>query len=334
MALKDQLTDALNSTPAENTRRIATLREVLAAAEAREGASDADISAIIARIITEREQRAASFSSAGQSDLAKAERGEIGTLRSFLRTTPVEPTAAPKKVKAEAPKTAAGFALTKIQMIIAGAAVGAVAIAAILYFFVFSSSSDNGMLLAGGANSAVTMLKDDRTMGTPGAPITMLEYAAPVCPHCARFNATVMPLIKKNYIDTGKVFYIFRVFPLQPADGAAEAIARCLPADKYFQFIDLLFRNQAKWDPEYGITDVRGALIQEAKIAGMSPEKVDACISDKDAQDRINSVSQDAVTKYNIQGTPTFIINGVKTEAGEATYAQMQARFDSLLSKH
>ncbi len=110
MALKDQLTDALNSTPADNTRRIATLREVLAAAEAREGATDADISAIIARIITEREQRAASFSSAGQSDLAKAERGEIGTLRSFLHaTTPVEPTAAPKKVKAEVAKDCRGL---------------------------------------------------------------------------------------------------------------------------------------------------------------------------------------------------------------------------------
>ncbi|MGA7712478.1 MAG: GatB/YqeY domain-containing protein [Rhizomicrobium sp.] len=335
MALKDQLTEALNSTPADNTRRIATLREVLAAAEAREGATDADLSAIIARIITEREQRAASFSAAGQSDLAKAERGEIGTLRSFLRATaPVEPAAAPKKVKADVPKAAAEFAFTTTQLIIVGAAVGAVAIAAILYFFVFSSNSDNGMLLTGSTKTAVSVLKDDRTIGNPGAPITMLEYAAPVCPHCARFNETVMPLIKKNYIDTGKIFYIFRVFPLQPADGAAEAIARCLPADKYFQFIDLLFRNQAKWDPEYGITDVRGALIQMARIAGMSPEKVDACISDKDEQDRINNVALDGQTKYDIQGTPTFIINGVKLEAGVPTYDQMQTRFDSLLSKH
>jgi protein-disulfide isomerase len=337
MALKDQLTEALNSTPAENTRRIASLREVLAAAEAREGAGDADISSIIARIITEREQRAASFNAAGQNDLAKAERGEIAALRSFLRlSTPAEPAAAPKK--AEAPKVStpgsSAQMFTRMQMIIAGAAIGIVAIAAVLYFFVFSSSSDNGMLLAGDTKSAVTMFKDDRTMGSPSAPITMLEYAAPSCPHCARFDTEIFPKIKKNYIDTGKVFYIFRTFPLGPADGAAEAIARCLPADKYFQFIDLLFRNQAKWDPEFGITDVRGALIQMARIAGMSSEKVDECISNKDEQDRINSVAQDGETKYNITGTPTFVINGTVTEAGEGTYAQMQARFDSLLSKH
>ena len=101
----------------------------------------------------------------------------------------------------------------------------------------------------------------------------MLEYAAPACPHCARFDETVFPLLKKNYIDTGKVFYIFRVFPIMPADGAAEAIARCLPADKYFRFIDLLFRNQKIWDPEYGVTDVRGGLVQMARIAGMSCRK-------------------------------------------------------------
>ena len=337
MALKDQLNEALNSTPAENTRRIATLREVLAAADARAGATDVDIAAIVTRIITEREQRAASFSSAGQSELAKSEREEIGVLRGFLRaTTPNEPAAAPKKAAVvETPKAAtAGFAFTKMQMILAGVAVGVVAVAAILYFFVFSSGSDDGIVFSGTAKSSVAVLKDDRTMGKPDAPIIMLEYAAPSCPHCARFNMDIFPQIKKNYIDTGKVFYIFRTFPLGPADGAAEAIARCLPADKYFQFIDHLFRNQAKWDPEYGITDVRGALVQMGHVAGMSTEKVDACISDKDEQDRINSVALDGQTKYNITGTPTFVINGTPTAAGEGTYEQMQARFDSLLSKH
>jgi len=221
-----------------------------------------------------------------------------------------------------------------MQMIIAGAAVGVVAIAAILYFFVFSSNGDDGIVFSGATKASIAVLKDDRTMGKPDAPITMLEYAAPSCPHCARFDMDVFPQIKKNYIDTGKVFYIFRTFPINASDGAAEAIARCLPADKYFQFIDLLFRNQAKWDPEYGITDVRGALVQMGRIAGMSTEKVDACISDKDEQDRINSVAQDGETKYNIEGTPTFVVNGTKTEAGDVTYAQMQAKFDSLLSKH
>ena len=111
---------------------------------------------------------------------------------------------------------------------------------------------------------------------------------------------TRFPLLKKNYIDTGKVYYVFRVFPLQPSDGAAEAMARCLPEDKYFQFIDLLFRNQPKWDREYGVTDVHGGLVQMGRIAGMSADQVDKCIADKAKQDRINKVAQDGQTKYNI----------------------------------
>ncbi len=337
MALKDQLDEALKTTPAENTRRIATLREVLAAAAAREGATDADLQAIIARIITEREQRAASFSTAGQTELAKAEREEIGALRGYLRTKMTgEPSAAPNKVKTAEPSqaAAAGPMFTRMQMFIAAGVVAVVAVAAVLYFFVFSPGTSDDIVLSNGGKLAVTVLKDDRTIGKPDAPIVMLEYAAPVCPHCAHFNETVMPSVKSDYIDKGKVFYIFRVFPIQPADGAAEAIARCLPADKYFQFIDLLFRNQAKWDPEYGITDVRGGLIQMARIAGMSAEKVDQCISNKEEQDRINSVAQDGETKYNITGTPTFVINGEVVQVENATWPALQARFNSLLSKH
>jgi protein-disulfide isomerase len=190
------------------------------------------------------------------------------------------------------------------------------------------------MLLANAQNTAIQVYKDDRTLGSPKAPITFLEYAAPACPHCAHFGETIFPLLKKNYIDTGKVYYILRIFPINPADGAAEAIASCLPADKYFWFIDLLFRNQKTWDPEYGITDVRGGLIQVARIAGMTSEKVDECIADKNEQARINQVAQDGDTKYSIQGVPTFIINGTVWESGGVTWPQMQKKLDSLLPKH
>jgi protein-disulfide isomerase len=219
-------------------------------------------------------------------------------------------------------------------MIIAGAAVGSLAVVAILYFFVFNPGSGSEITLANGQNTAIQLYKDDRTLGSLNAPVKMLEYAAPSCPHCAHFDETVFPLIKQKYIDTGKVFYIFRTFPLNPSDGAAEAIARCLPADKYFWFLDLLFRNQKTWDPEYEITDVRGGLIQVARIAGMSAEKVDQCIAGKDEQDRINQVAQDGEQKYNITGTPTFIINGEIVQAEDATWPALQAKFDSLLSKH
>jgi len=339
MALRELLINALTSTTPDNPRRLATLQEVLKAVDNRPGATDVDVLAIFSRIILEREQKAATFSAAGQSEMAKTERGEIDALRGLLRSAVPGLEAAAKKAKPvpapEPAKAAAGGPLfSTTQMIIAGGAVGFLAIAAILYFFVFNSGSGSQTTTASGQSTAIQVYNDDRTIGSPDAPIKMLEYAAPSCPHCAHFDETIFRDLKTKYIDTGKVFYIFRTFLLNPSDGAAEAIARCLPADKYFWFLDLLFRNQKTWDPEYGITDVRGGLIQVARIAGMSTEKVDQCIADKNEQDRINQVAQDGETRYNIQATPTFVIDGELVQAEDATWPALQARFDSLLSKH
>ena len=121
-----------------------------------------------------------------------------------------------------------------------------------------------------------SVLPSDMTLGSPKAPVTLIEYGAPSCPVCAAFNSDSFALLKQQYIDTGKVFYVFRVFPLRPDDGVAEKLARCLPKDKYFAFIDLLFRNQPKWDVEFGVIDVHGGLVQLARIAGMSGEQADA----------------------------------------------------------
>ncbi|MFL6688645.1 MAG: thioredoxin domain-containing protein, partial [Alphaproteobacteria bacterium] len=175
---------------------------------------------------------------------------------------------------------------------IVGIAVIAVLIAAYFAFYGGSSSSDDSADANGGVK--VTVTANDRTLGSPKAPIQIVEYAAPICPHCAHFNEAFFPQLKANYIDTGKVYYIFRVFPLQSADLAAEAMARCLPANNYFQFIDLLFRNQPKWDPENGVQDVHGGLVQMGRIAGLSAEQVDRCIGDQAQQQRIAKVGQDA----------------------------------------
>jgi protein-disulfide isomerase len=333
MALKDRLNDALNST--DNIRRRETLQGVLAAAGA---GSDAEIQVAIAKIIGEHEQKAASYNLAGQTDLAKAERDEIDILRVFLRASAGEPTAAPKAKAKPVPgssgKATPGPLISRTQMVIVG--VAAVVLAVIAYLLLRPAGSGEGDVLATDTTKAtITVLADDRTMGNSKAPITMLEYAAPTCPHCAHFAMDVMPLIKKNYIDTGKVFYIFRTFPLSATDGAVEAIARrCLPADKYFGFIDLMFRNQSKWDPDgYQVPDVHAAIVQMARVYGISADRVDECITNKDEQQRINQVAQDGETKYNIQGTPTFVINGTVVQAGEDDWPDMKARLDSLLSK-
>ena len=225
--------------------------------------------------------------------------------------------------------------MTRNQLIIVAVAVVAVAAAIVLYLYnPFSGSTADTVPEASSGAPGFTIVADDRTLGSRKAPVTMIEYAAPTCPHCAHFDMTVFPTLKANYIDTGKVFYVFRVFPLHPSDGAAEAIARCLPKDYYFQFIDQLFRNQREWDWEYQVQDIHGGLVKMGRLAGLTPEKVDSCIADKAAQDRVNKVAQDGQTRYSINSTPTFVINGVVHEGGDvATPEDMQQTLDGILAK-
>jgi protein-disulfide isomerase len=221
------------------------------------------------------------------------------------------------------------------QLIIVAVALLAVIAAVTLYLVnPFSSSTADTVPVAAAGGPGFTIRADDRTMGSPKAPMTIIEYAAPTCPHCAHYEETVFPTLKSNYIDTGKVYYVFRVFPLHPSDGAAEAMARCLPVDQYFQFIDLLFRNQAQWDWENGVQDIHGGLVKMGRLAGMTPEKVDSCIGDKAMQDRINKVAQDGQTRYSINSTPTFVIDGVVHETSEiGTPEDLQQTLDGLLAK-
>ena len=181
------------------------------------------------------------------------------------------------------------------------------------------------------ANDPIT--DHDRTMGDPKAKVVFIEYAAPMCPHCAHFNNDILPDIKKAYIDTGKVFYVFRVFPIGAPDGVAEKLARCLPKDKYFPFMDQLFHSQQQWDPEYGVQDVRGALLQQARIAGMSEEQFNACNADTKEEAAINQVAADGQSRYNITGTPTIVVNGVNASPGMVpTLEQMRGFLDAALA--
>lgn len=201
-------------------------------------------------------------------------------------------------------------------------------VAAYLVFFGGSGGgfSSNGKV-------TVDLQPGDHTLGSSKAPVQFVEYAAPTCPHCAHWNEEIFPILKKNYIDTGKAYYVFRVFPLSSADVAVEAMARCLPKDSYFQFMDMMFRNQEKWDPDgYGVTDVHGALINMGRIAGMSAEKVDRCISNQDELNKISQIGQDAAKRYGLNSTPSFIVDGYINKDA-VTAPGLQDTLNTLLKK-
>ena len=172
------------------------------------------------------------------------------------------------------------------------------------------------------------------TLGSPDAPIKLIEYAAPMCPICANFDMNEFPRLKSQYIDTGKVFYTFRVFPIGNPDIGAEGIARCLPKAQYLPFIDFLYRNQDKWDPDgHVILDVRASLVAMAATTGMSADQAGRCIDDKDTQARTMRIAQEGAARYGVNGTPTFILDERVAYTGEWPWAALKAALDAKLPK-
>ena len=219
--------------------------------------------------------------------------------------------------------------MTKKQLLILLAAFVLIAGGLAAWLAMGDSSTGTGA----GAQAGFTLLPTDKTLGNPKAKVTLIEYGAPSCPVCAAFNANTFDQFKKAYIDTGKVHYVFRVFNLRPDDAAAEKIARCLPEDKYFSFIDLLFRNQPLWDVEFGVTDVHGGLVRLGRMAGLSAEQVDKCIENKAEDERINKVQAEAESHYSINSTPTFLLNGNNIGSGALSFEQLSQSVDAELAK-
>jgi protein-disulfide isomerase len=147
---------------------------------------------------------------------------------------------------------------------------------------------------------------DDVVMGSPTAPVTIIEYASMTCPHCAHFAVETFPKLKEKYIDTGKVKYIMREYPLDPLAGAAFMLARCAGPDKYYPMIETLFAEQRKW----AVREPLPPLLAIARQAGFTQQSFDACMADKDLLNKIQQVRNRGQQKFKVEATPTFYING------------------------
>ena len=157
-----------------------------------------------------------------------------------------------------------------------------------------------------------------------GAKVTIVEYASATCPHCAAFHKDVWPKLKADYIDTGKIRFIFREFPLNDPALAAFMIARAAPKESYFPLIGVFFDTLETWakNPANGLLNI-------AKQAGFTQEKFDATLKDEKLAKGIMEI-RDAGAKFGVQGTPTFFLNG-KPMRGEVTYDSLKADIDKLL---
>jgi protein-disulfide isomerase len=165
---------------------------------------------------------------------------------------------------------------------------------------------------------------EDRILGKPDAPITIIEYGSLSCPHCAHFADEVLPKLKKKWIDTGKVKLVFRDFPLDEPAMRAEMVARCAPPDRYYGLVDMLFANQDKW---VLAKDWRAALGRLVELAGIGKKPFDACLADKAVENRVAGSRLVASKQLGVDSTPTFFVNGKKFEG-----APTEQAFDQLLS--
>ena len=166
--------------------------------------------------------------------------------------------------------------------------------------------------------------KDDRILGSPTAPITIVEYASMSCPHCAHFAKEVLPELKRKWIDTGKVKLVLRDFPLDQLALRAAMIQRCAPPDRFYAFADMFFADQEKW---VMTDDANGALARLAALGGMSRSEFDACLKNSALENHILQERLIASKSLGVEATPTFFINGSKF-AGAPTVAE----FDKVLS--
>ena len=182
-----------------------------------------------------------------------------------------------------------------------------------------SSLAVAALMLSGGTAFAATDKSwgIDEVLGKANAPITIIEYSSLTCPHCAKFHADTLPQVKKDWIDTGKVKYIVRDFPLDGLAQAAAMISHC-SGDRYFAFVDTFFHSQANWEHAANPVD---ALKGIARLGGMPADEVDKCLQDRQLLNEIEARKEDGEKVYSIDSTPTFVING-KAVSGDKPYEE------------
>ena len=148
-------------------------------------------------------------------------------------------------------------------------------------------------------------VSDEKVLGDPGASVTIIEFASLSCPHCAEFHKTRFDWLKENYIDTGKVRFIFRDFPLNRPALLGSMVAHCADPSKYFAYLSLLFKNQEKWAFSQPVEE---QLVKLARVSGMGQEKLLNCLQDEALAEKIIQSRLESQNTYNIESTPSFLV--------------------------
>lgn len=171
----------------------------------------------------------------------------------------------------------------------------------------------------------------DMSMGNPDASVTVIEYASFTCPHCRNFHAAVFGELKKNYIDTGKINFVYREVYFDKYGLWAGMVARCAGPEKYFGISDLIYDTQTDWLASRNDAGIASDLRKLGLTAGLEPDQLDACFADGAKAKALVAEFQKNATADDINSTPSFVINGQKYS--NMNYADFSSILDGLLGE-
>lgn len=200
-------------------------------------------------------------------------------------------------------------------------------------FLAFASLQFAGLAIAQTATAAAVarpVSLPDISIGSEKAPVTITEYSSLTCPHCAAFGQNVFPMLRSKYIDTGKVRFVFREFPLDIKAAAATILARCIgkgDSEKYLAAVEILFKLQDRL-----VAQTKDTLFYVGKMHGMSVEEVETCEKDQSQFDKLSADQQYAAQVLKVTSTPTFFINGARLQ-GALSFEEFEERIKPLLNK-
>jgi protein-disulfide isomerase len=220
---------------------------------------------------------------------------------------------------------------TRRKVVLGIGAVAAVAAAGGIGFQLFTR--DGSSSIEASAQSSPSMADllvqgplPDQVQGPADAPVTIIEYASMTCSHCATFHNTTYPELKKRYIDTGKVQFILREFPLDPLAASAFMLARCAGEGKYYAVVDAFFHSQSQWAVQKPLEP----MLAIARQAGFTKESFEACLTNQKMLDGIEWTRDRATKQFGVNSTPTFFING-KIVRGAMTIDELSKQIDALI---
>ena len=190
-----------------------------------------------------------------------------------------------------------------------------------LLFTVISSESNSRIV------DTIEALQEKK-IGNGSAQIQMLEFASLTCGHCARFHNEVFPKIKTEFIDTGKIDFVYKDFPLDKFALKASVIARCSGNERFFNFLKVLYSKQKDWTKS---NDPFKSLLKIAKFGGLKNDEIKVCVGNKSIEDGILKQRLESTKKFDIKATPTIYLNNEKYE-GDPTYEALKLKIDSILN--